>query len=93
MRGIKIMQDIGYPVIFDATHSVQIPGGKGESSGGERQFVPLLAKAAVASGAKGLFFEVHPEPQCAKCDGDNMLPLDEVEGLFKTLNEIFKVVN
>lgn len=93
MRGIKIMQDMGYPVIFDATHSVQIPGGKGESSGGERQFVPLLAKAAVASGAKGLFFEVHPEPQCAKCDGDNMLPLDEVEGLFKTLNEIFKVVN
>ena len=93
MRGIKIMQDMGYPVIFDATHSVQIPGGRGESSGGERQFVPLLAKAAVASGAKGLFFEVHPEPQCAKCDGDNMLPLDEVEGLFKTLNEIFKVVN
>lgn len=93
MRGIKIIQDMGYPVVFDATHSVQIPGGKGESSGGERQFVPLLAKAAVASGAKALFFEIHPNPSCAKCDGDNMLPVDEVEGLFKTLNEIFKVVN
>lgn len=93
MRGIKIIQDMGYPVVFDATHSVQIPGGKGESSGGERQFVPLLAKAAVASGAKALFFEIHPNPSCAKCDGDNMLPVDETEGLFKTLNEIFKVVN
>lgn len=93
MRGIKIIQDMGYPVVFDATHSVQIPGGKGESSGGERQFVPLLAKAAVASGAKALFFEIHPNPSCAKCDGDNMLPVNEAEGLFKTLNEIFKVVN
>lgn len=93
MRGIKIIQDMGYPVIFDATHSVQIPGGKGESSGGEREFVPLLAKAAIASGAKGLFFEIHPNPKSAKCDGDNMLSLDEIEPLFKTLKEIFKVVN
>lgn len=93
MRGIKIMQDMGYPVVFDATHSVQIPGGKGESSGGERQFVPLLAKSAVAAGAKALFFEIHPNPSCAKCDGDNMLPVDEAYGLFKVLNEIFKVVN
>ncbi len=93
MRGIKIMQDMGYNVVFDATHSVQIPGGKGESSGGERQFVPLLAKAAVASGAKTLFFEIHPNPSCAKCDGDNMLPLNEVEELFDMLNKIFKVVN
>lgn len=93
MRGIKIIQDMGYPVIFDATHSVQIPGGKGESSGGERQFVPLLAKSAVAAGAKGLFFEIHPNPELAKCDGDNMLPLDEAEDLFKVLKEIFKVVN
>lgn len=93
MRGIKIIQDMGYPVIFDATHSVQIPGGKGESSGGERQFVPLLAKAAVAAGAKGLFFEIHPNPACAKCDGDNMLPLNEAGELFELLNKIFKVVN
>ncbi len=93
MRGIKIIQDMGYPVIFDATHSVQIPGGKGESSGGERQFVPLLAKSAVAAGAKGLFFEIHPNPDCALCDGDNMLPLDEAEKLFDTLNKIFRIVN
>ena len=93
MRGIKIIQDMGYPVVFDATHSVQIPGGKGESSGGERQFVPLLAKSAVAAGAKTLFFEIHPNPDIAKCDGDNMLPLNEVEPLFDTLNKIFKVVN
>ena len=93
MRSIKIIQDMGYPVIFDATHSVQIPGGKGESSGGERQFVPLLAKSAVAAGAKGLFFEIHPEPSCALCDGDNMLPLNEAEKLFTTLNEIFRIVN
>lgn len=93
MRGVKIIQDMGYPVVFDATHSVQIPGGKGTSSGGERQFVPLLAKSAVAAGAKVLFFEIHPNPDCAKCDGDNMLPLNEVEPLFDTLNKIFKVVN
>ena len=93
MRGIKIIQDMGYPVVFDATHSVQIPGGRGESSGGERQFVPLLSKSAVAAGAKVLFFEIHPNPECAKCDGDNMLPLDEVEPLFVTLNKIFKAVN
>ncbi len=93
MRGIQIIQDMGYPVIFDATHSVQIPGGKGESSGGERKFVPLLARAAVAAGAKGLFFEIHPNPKTALCDGDNMLCLDEAEKLFVTLNKIFKVVN
>lgn len=93
MRGIKIIQDMGYDVVFDATHSVQIPGGRGTSSGGERQFVPLLAKSAVAAGAKTLFFEIHPNPINAKCDGDNMLPLNEVEPLFKMLNEIFKVVN
>lgn len=92
MRGIKIMQDLGYPVIFDATHSVQIPGGKGTSSGGEKQFVPILAKAATAAGADGLFFEIHPDPKCALCDGDNMLKLNEVEDLFYTLNEIFKIV-
>ena len=82
MRGIKIMQDLGYPVIFDATHSVQIPGGKGDSSGGEKQFVPLLAKAAVASGADGLFFEIHRYPKCRLCDGDYVLNLVGAEDLF-----------
>lgn len=93
MRGIKIIQDMGFPVVFDATHSVQLPGGNGDSSSGERAFAPLLARAAVASGAKCVFFEIHPEPDKALCDGANMIPLDEAYGLFKTINEIFKVVN
>lgn len=92
MRGIKIIQDMGYPVVFDATHSVQLPGGKDESSGGERQFVPLLAKAALAAGARVLFFEIHPNPDIAKCDGDNMIPLSEAEKLFEELNKIYKAV-
>lgn len=94
MRGVQIIQDdLGYPLIFDATHSVQIPGGHGSSSSGERRFVPLLAKSAIAAGAKGLFFEVHPEPEKALCDGDNMIPLDEVENVLKICNDIFKLVN
>ena len=94
MRGVQIIQDeLGYPMVFDATHSVQIPGGHGGSSSGERKFVPLLAKAAVAAGAKGLFFEIHPNPDCALCDGDNMLPLDECEETFYICNQIFKLVN
>lgn len=72
MRSIKIIQDMGYPVVFDATHSVQLPGGAGESSSGEREFAPLLAKSAVAAGAKCLFFEIHPEPEKALCDGANI---------------------
>ena len=93
MRSIKIIQDMGYPVVFDATHSVQLPGGAGESSSGEREFAPLLAKSAVAAGAKCLFFEIHPEPEKALCDGANMIPLNEAYDLFKILNEIFRVVN
>ncbi len=93
MRAIQIMQEMGYPVIFDATHSVQLPGGAGDSSSGERQFVPLLAKSACAAGAKGLFFEVHPDPKKALCDGANMLQLNDVEPLLKTCVEIFKLVN
>lgn len=93
MRSIKIIQDMGYPVVFDATHSVQLPGGAGDSSGGERQFAPLLAKSAIAAGAKCLFFEIHPEPDKALCDGANMIPLDEAYDLFELLNKIFKVVN
>lgn len=93
MRGIKIMQDGGYPVIFDATHSVQIPGGLGDKTGGERQFVPLLARAAIASGAKGLFFEVHPNPDCALCDGPNQLAIKDAKKVFKICKEIFEIVN
>ena len=94
MRGVQIVQDeLNIPYVFDATHSVQIPGGHGTSSGGERKFVPLLAKAAVAAGAKCLFFEVHPNPEKALCDGDNMLSLDSVEEVFAICNKIFKLVN
>ena len=93
-RGVQIIQDeLNFPYVFDATHSVQIPGGHGTSSAGERKFVPLLAKSAVAAGAKCLFFEVHPDPKKALCDGDNMLPLDNVEEVFDICNKIFKLVN
>lgn len=87
-RGIKIMQDTGYPVVFDATHSVQLPGGSGTASGGQREFAPLLAKAAVAAGADGIFLEVHPEPDTALCDGPNSLRLDELYGLLSRLKAI-----
>lgn len=94
MRGIQIIQDeLGYPLVFDATHSVQIPGGHSESSSGERRFVSLLAKSAIAAGAKCLFFEIHPDPANALCDGDNMLPLNECEQTFQICNKIFKLVN
>ena len=93
MRSIKIIQDMGYPVVFDATHSVQLPGGAGESSSGEREFAPLLAKSAVAAGAKCLFFEIKQKKEKALCDGANMIPLNEAYDLFKILNEIFRVVN
>lgn len=93
MRAIPIMQELGYPVIFDATHSVQLPGAKGDSSGGEHQFVPVLAKSAVAAGANGLFFEVHPDPSCALCDGPNMLSIDEAYAVFQTCRDIFNIVN
>lgn len=88
-RAIPIMQEFGYPVIFDATHSVQLPGAQGECSGGDRRFVPILAKSAVAAGANGLFFEVHPDPDKALCDGPNMLALENVENLFNVCKQIF----
>lgn len=91
-RGIPIMQGFGYPVVFDATHSVQLPGANGCSSGGDRRFVPYLAKAAMAVGANALFFEVHPEPDKALCDGPNMVPLDKAEELFKTCKDIFELI-
>lgn len=91
-RAVPIMQSFGYPVVFDATHSVQLPGAQGTCSGGDRRFVPTLAKAAVASGANVLFFEVHPDPDKAKCDGPNMIPLDKAEDLFNICKDIFELV-
>ncbi len=93
MRAIPIIQEMGYPVIFDATHSVQLPGGCGESSSGERKFVPILAKAATAAGVNGLFFEVHPDPDSALCDGANMINFKQAEEIFSICNEIFHLVN
>jgi len=92
-RSIPVMQDTGYPVIFDATHSIQLPGGKGDSSGGQREFVPTLAKAAVAAGADAIFLEVHPEPDKALCDSANSLRLDDLEELLIKLKEIKKVID
>jgi 2-dehydro-3-deoxyphosphooctonate aldolase (KDO 8-P synthase) len=87
-RSIPIMQATGYPVIFDATHSVQLPGGAGTSSGGQRQYAPVLARAAVAAGADAVFMEVHPDPAHALCDGPNSLPTDRVEQLLTELKTI-----
>jgi 2-dehydro-3-deoxyphosphooctonate aldolase (KDO 8-P synthase) len=92
-RGIKIMQDNGLPVIFDATHSVQLPGGLGKSSGGQREFAPVLAKAAVAAGADGIFMEVHADPETAKCDGPNSLKLDSLRDLVSQLKSIRNIVS
>ena len=87
-RGLKIMQDTGCPVIFDATHSVQLPGGAGSSSGGQREFAPVLARAAVAAGADGIFLEVHTDPDRALCDGPNSLKIDSLKGLLLQLKAI-----
>lgn len=92
MRAIPIIKGLGYPVVFDATHSVQLPGGAGATSSGEREFAPVLAKSAVAAGADSLFMEVHPDPQNALCDGANMIPLDEISELLKVCKEIFSVI-
>jgi 2-dehydro-3-deoxyphosphooctonate aldolase (KDO 8-P synthase) len=81
MRSIPIMRELGYPVIFDATHSVQLPGAGGDRSGGQRQFAPVLARAAIAAGADGLFIETHPDPDRALSDGPNMIPLDQMARL------------
>ena len=93
MRSIPIMKGLGWPVIFDATHSVQLPGGAGERSSGQREFAPVLAKAAVAAGANGLFIETHPEPDKALSDGPNMIPLSEMPQVLKVLAKIHEVVN
>ncbi|KAF1698384.1 3-deoxy-8-phosphooctulonate synthase [Pseudoxanthomonas jiangsuensis] len=85
MRSLSVMRDTGCPVVFDATHSVQLPGGQGTSSGGQREFVPVLARAAVAVGVAGLFAETHPDPSKALSDGPNAWPLDKMEALLETL--------
>jgi 2-dehydro-3-deoxyphosphooctonate aldolase (KDO 8-P synthase) len=92
-RSIPIMKGFGYPVVFDATHSVQLPGGSGIRSGGQREFVENLARAAVAAGADGVFLEVHPDPDSALCDGPNSLPLNQVRSLLSLLKEIHNLVN
>jgi 2-dehydro-3-deoxyphosphooctonate aldolase (KDO 8-P synthase) len=92
MRGLQIMQDTGLPVIFDATHSVQLPSANGQSSGGERRFVPNLARAAVASGVAGVFMETHPDPSNAPCDGPNAWPLDHLEKLLLQLIQLDAIV-
>ena len=92
MRSIPIMKDFGFPVVFDATHSVQLPGGSGTSSGGQREFVEYLSRAAVAAGANGVFMEVHPSPDSALCDGPNSLSLDQVRPLLAMLQKIHRLV-
>lgn len=93
MRGIAIMQRFAVPVCFDATHAVQLPGAQGETSGGEREFIPILAKAAVAAGANCLFIEAHPEPAKAKSDSATVLCLDDLPDLIQKLQQIYEVVN
>lgn len=85
MRSLAIMRETSAPVVFDATHSVQLPGGQGTSSGGQREFVPVLARAAVATGVAGLFMETHPNPAEAKSDGPNAVPLNRMGALLETL--------
>jgi len=92
MRSLAIMRNCGCPVVFDATHSVQLPGGQGTSSGGQREFIPVLARAAVASGISGIFMETHPDPDKALSDGPNAWPLAMMEGLLETLVEIDRLV-
>jgi 2-dehydro-3-deoxyphosphooctonate aldolase (KDO 8-P synthase) len=88
MRALAIMRDTGCPVVFDATHSVQLPGGKGSVSGGQREFVPVLARAAIAAGVAGIFMETHPDPAKALSDGPNAWPLDRMASLLATLKEL-----
>jgi 2-dehydro-3-deoxyphosphooctonate aldolase (KDO 8-P synthase) len=92
MRSLAIMRETGCPVVFDATHSVQLPGGQGTSSGGQREFVPVLSRAAVATGVSGLFMETHPDPSKALSDGPNAWPLDRMERLLTTLVDLDKRV-
>ncbi|MCJ7810166.1 MAG: 3-deoxy-8-phosphooctulonate synthase, partial [Desulfobulbaceae bacterium] len=92
MRSMVILKRFGFPVVFDGTHSVQLPGGAGTSSGGQREFVSHLSRAAVAAGADGVFLEIHPDPDHALCDGPNSLPLGEVEPLLSVLREMHRLI-
>ncbi|MFZ9351757.1 MAG: 3-deoxy-8-phosphooctulonate synthase, partial [Polynucleobacter sp.] len=92
MRSLAIMRSTKAPVVFDATHSVQLPGGQGSSSGGQREFVPVLARAAVAVGISGLFMETHPDPAKALSDGPNAVPLNHLKDLLATLQQLDRVV-
>ena len=92
MRSFPVMRATGYPVVFDATHSVQLPGGQGDSSGGQREFVEYLSRAAVATGIDGIFMEVHEDPEKALCDGPNSIPLSDLPGLLKTLKILDSVI-
>lgn len=92
MRSLVIMRELGYPVVFDATHSLQLPGGLGHASSGERKYIPALARAGVAAGIDALFMEVHEDPDHALSDGPNSLPLSEFEGLLRTAREIHQLV-
>ena len=91
MRSLAVMRDTGCPVVFDATHSVQLPGGQGTSSGGQREFVPVLARAAIAVGVAGVFMETHPDPSKALSDGPNAWPLDKMRALLETLLELDRI--
>jgi 2-dehydro-3-deoxyphosphooctonate aldolase (KDO 8-P synthase) len=92
MRSLVVMRETNCPVVFDATHSVQLPGGQGTSSGGQREFVPVLARAAVAVGVSGIFMETHPNPSEAKSDGPNSFPMYEIENFLTEIMAIDKLV-
>ena len=92
MRSIPIMKSFGFPIVFDATHSVQLPGGGGDKSSGQREFAPVLARCALAAGANGLFIETHPKPDEALSDGPNMIPLSEMNATLKNLLKVFRAV-
>ena len=92
MRSLPIMAKFGFPIVFDATHSVQQPGGMGEKSGGQREFVPFLARAASAVGVGAIFIETHEDPDNAPSDGPNMVPLKELKSLLKKLSDIDKLI-
>jgi 2-dehydro-3-deoxyphosphooctonate aldolase (KDO 8-P synthase) len=92
MRAIPVMRRLGCPVIFDATHSVQLPGGAGGRSGGQREFAPVLARSALAAGASGIFMETHPEPEEALSDGPNSIPLGSMPALLKDFSRLWKLM-
>lgn len=92
VRAIPIMQNMGYPVVFDASHSVQLPGGLGSSSGGQREYIPTLAKAALAAGANCIFMESHPDPHAAKSDATSVFPFDELKNLLMQLKKVYETV-